>query len=103
MTDLTAAIPIEPVEDEVRIFVVATRDPNVDVTALQDLPAFRAAIRTAIDRVNADVAVVEKVRQFTFADEPFGIDNEELTPSMKIRRHKIRERYGARIDALYRS
>ena len=49
------------------------------------------------------VAVVEKVRQFTFADEPFGIDNEELTPSMKIRRHKIRERYGARIDALYRS
>ena len=74
-----------------------------DMTALQDLPAFRAAIRTAIDRVNADVAVVEKVRQFTFADEPFGIDNEELTPSMKIRRHKIRERYGARIDALYRS
>ena len=73
-----------------------------DLAALQDLPAFRAAIRSAIDRVNADVSVIEKVRQFTFADEPFGIDNEEMTPSMKIRRHKIRERYGARIDGLYR-
>ncbi|KUR77066.1 long-chain fatty acid--CoA ligase [Novosphingobium sp. Fuku2-ISO-50] len=75
---------------------------HFDMAALQDLPAFRAEIRAAIDRVNADVSVVEKVRQFAFADEPFAIDNEELTPSMKIRRHKIRERYGARIDALYR-
>ncbi len=74
-----------------------------DMAALQDLPAFRAAIRSAIDRVNADLSVTEKVRQFTFADEPFAIDNEELTPSMKIRRHKIRDRYGARMDALYKS
>jgi len=73
-----------------------------DMAALQDLPAFRTAIRSAIDRVNADLSVIEKVRQFAFADEPFAIDNEELTPSLKIRRHKIRERYGARIDALYR-
>ncbi|WP_353226400.1 AMP-dependent synthetase/ligase [Novosphingobium sp.] len=75
---------------------------HFDIAALQDLPAFRAAIRAAVDRVNADVSVIEKVRQFAFADEPFAIANEELTPSMKIRRHKIRERYGARIDALYR-
>jgi len=34
--DLTAAIPIEPTEDEVRLFVVATRDPSVEITALQD-------------------------------------------------------------------
>jgi long-chain acyl-CoA synthetase len=73
-----------------------------DIAALQDLPAFRTAFRAAIDRVNADLSVIEKVRQFAFADEPFAIDNEELTPSLKIRRHKIRERYGARIDALYR-
>ncbi len=77
-------------------------DEHFDLAALQDLPAFRSAIRVAIDRVNADLSVIEKVRQFAFADEPFAIDNEELTPSLKIRRHKIRERYGARIDALYR-
>ena len=63
---------------------------------------FRVAVRAAIDRVNGDLSVLEKVRQFTFADEPFAIENEELTPSLKIRRHKIRERYGARLDALYR-
>ncbi len=75
---------------------------SFDIAALQDLPAFRSAVRAAIDRVNADLSVIEKVRQFAFADEPFAITNEELTPSLKIRRHKIRERYGARIDALYR-
>jgi hypothetical protein len=32
---LTAAIPIEPFEDEVRLFVLATRDPTIEVTALQ--------------------------------------------------------------------
>jgi hypothetical protein len=34
--DLMTAIPIEPVEDEVRLFVVATRDPNIELSALQD-------------------------------------------------------------------
>ncbi len=76
---------------------------NFNLTALQDLPAFRTAIRAAIDRVNQDVSVIEKVRQFAFADEAFGIDNEEMTPSLKIRRHKLKERYGERLDALYKS
>ncbi len=71
-------------------------------TALQDLPAFRSAVRAAVDRTNKDMSVIEKVRQFAFADEPFTTDNEEMTPSLKIRRHKIRERYGARMDALYK-
>ncbi|MBU6266868.1 MAG: AMP-dependent synthetase/ligase [Sphingomonadales bacterium] len=73
-----------------------------DLAALQGLPAFRSAVRAAVDRVNADLSVVEKVRQFAFADEPFGIDNEEMTPSLKIRRHKIRDRYTERLDALYK-
>jgi long-chain acyl-CoA synthetase len=74
-----------------------------DFKALQDLPAFRSAVRAAVDRVNKDLSVIEKVRQFAFADEAFSIDNEEMTPSLKIRRHKIKERYGARVDALYKA
>ncbi|MCJ2187466.1 AMP-dependent synthetase/ligase [Novosphingobium beihaiensis] len=74
-----------------------------DFKALQALPAFRGSIRSAIDRVNAELSIIEKVRQFAFADEPFSIENEEMTPSLKIRRHKLRERYGSRIDALYKS
>jgi long-chain acyl-CoA synthetase len=73
-----------------------------DLKALQGLPTFKKAVGAAIDRVNADLSVVEKVRQFAFADEAFGIENEEMTPSMKIRRHKIRDRYQGRIDGLYR-
>ncbi|MEN9288733.1 MAG: hypothetical protein RL317_356, partial [Pseudomonadota bacterium] len=33
----------------------------------------------------------------------FTIDNEMLTPSLKIRRHMIRQSYGDRIDALYKA
>jgi len=73
-----------------------------DFRKLQAMPSFRAAIRAAIDRVNADLSVIEKVRQFTFADEPFSIENEEMTPSLKIRRHKLKERYGTRLDGLYK-
>ena len=73
-----------------------------DLKALQQLPAFKNAVRAAVDRTNADLSVTEKVRQFAFADEAFTIENEEMTPSMKIRRHKIRERYQERIDGLYR-
>ena len=73
-----------------------------DLAALQQLPAYRAAIRAAIDRVNQDLSVTEKVRQFAFADEPFGLDNAMLTPSLKIRRGPIRERYGERLEALYK-
>ena len=73
-----------------------------DMKALQDLPAFKTAVRNAIDRVNKDLSVIEKVRQFAFVDEAFTIENEEMTPSMKIRRHKIRDRYRDRIDGLYR-
>jgi long-chain acyl-CoA synthetase len=77
-------------------------DEKFDMRALQELPAFRNAVRAAVDRVNRDLSVTEKVRQFAFADEAFTIDNEEMTPSMKIRRHKIKERYAARTDGLYK-
>jgi long-chain acyl-CoA synthetase len=73
-----------------------------DLKTLMGLPAFKKAVREAVDRTNADLSVIEKVRKFEFADEPFAIENEEMTPSMKIRRHKIRERYQERIDGLYR-
>jgi long-chain acyl-CoA synthetase len=73
-----------------------------DFSELQDNPQFRAAVRAAVDRVNKDLSVVEKVRQFEFAEEPFTIENGEMTPSMKIRRHVIRDRYQERIDGMYK-
>jgi long-chain acyl-CoA synthetase len=56
----------------------------------------------AVDRVNAELSIVEKVRRFIVADGPFTIENEQLTPSMKIRRHVLKQVYGDRLDALYK-
>lgn len=78
------------------------QDIKYDIAALQDNPEFRNAIRTAIDRVNADLSVTERVRKFAFTDEAFAIENEEMTPSMKIRRHVIRERYKPKLDSMYK-
>jgi long-chain acyl-CoA synthetase len=73
-----------------------------DAAALRDNEAYRAALRAAVDRVNTDLSVIEKVRKFDLADEPFTIENEQMTPSMKIRRHVLKDIYADRIAALYR-
>jgi len=70
--------------------------PQADPAELQ------RAVQAAVDRVNRDLSVIEKVRRIILADEPFTIENAQLTPSMKIRRHIIREVYGPRLDALYK-
>lgn len=61
-----------------------------------------AAVQRAIDRANAKLSVIEKVRRFALADAPFATANGQLTPSLKVRRHVVREAYGPRLDALYR-
>ena len=65
-------------------------------------PDLRQLLNKAVDRVNAELATVEKVRRFILADEAFTVENEQLTPSMKIRRHVIKAAYGDRLDALYK-
>ncbi len=74
---------------------------QADLAGLREDPEFRAAISAAVDRVNAGLSVIEKVRRFTLADEAFTIDNGLMTPTMKIRRHAIMEKFGDRLTALY--
>jgi long-chain acyl-CoA synthetase len=59
------------------------------------------AVMLAVDRVNGGLSVIERIRRIIVADEPFTIENGALTPSLKVRRHVLRERYGARLDGLY--
>jgi long-chain acyl-CoA synthetase len=75
---------------------------NYDFAALAGDPDYGRALSAAVDRVNADLSVIEKVRRFVLADEPFSIENEQLTPSIKIRRHVVKEKYADRLDALYK-
>ncbi|MFM6853828.1 MAG: AMP-dependent synthetase/ligase, partial [Sphingopyxis sp.] len=73
-----------------------------DMPSLMRHDGFRAAVRAAVDRVNADLSVIERIRKFDFADEAFSIENEQMTPSLKIRRHVLNGRYADRLSAMYR-
>jgi long-chain acyl-CoA synthetase len=77
-------------------------DEKYDLAALCALPAFKAAVMAAVDRVNKQLTLTERVRKIVLSANGFTIDNEQLTPSMKIRRHVIRAAYGDVIDAMYR-
>ena len=72
-----------------------------DMAALVEDADFRKAISAAIDRVNTDMSVIERIRKFILTAEPFTTDNGMMTPSMKIRRHVIRENFGDALEALY--
>jgi len=72
-----------------------------DLGKLAREPEFQRAMMAAVDRVNARVAVVEKVRRVLVADAPFTVENQQMTPSLKIRRHVLKDVYGARLEALY--
>jgi long-chain acyl-CoA synthetase len=78
-------------------------DYKCDFAALADNPMYKAALMTAVDRVNRDLSVIEKVRRIIVADAPFAIENEQLTPSLKIRRHVLKAAYGAQLDGLYKA
>ncbi|HWU87724.1 MAG TPA: AMP-binding protein, partial [Kofleriaceae bacterium] len=64
-------------------------------------PEVRAAIQAQLDRVNESLARVEQVKKFTVLPRPFGLDSGELTPTLKLKRKVIAERYAAEIDAMY--
>ncbi|MDA8230257.1 MAG: long-chain fatty acid--CoA ligase [Magnetospirillum sp.] len=72
-----------------------------DLAGLCQDPDFRRAIGDAIERVNRTLSSIEKIRRFSLSPEPFSIDNGMLTPTLKIRRHKIREVYGETLAGLY--
>jgi long-chain acyl-CoA synthetase len=80
----------------------AAANGKANDAALRQDPAYLRALSDAVDRVNKDLSVIEKVRRFILADEAFTTDNQQLTPSIKIRRHVIKEIYGERLDALYK-
>ncbi len=66
-----------------------------------DAAALQKAVGAAVDRANESLSTQEKVRRFVLADAPFTVDNGMATPTLKVRRHVVREHYGAALLALY--
>jgi long-chain acyl-CoA synthetase len=63
--------------------------------------ALQKALAAAVERVNATLPVAERVRRFMLARDPFSIQNGLMTPTLKIKRHAIRQVYGDALAALY--
>ena len=72
-----------------------------ELASLADDADFRKALAKAVDEVNRGLSIIEKVRKFIIVSEPFTIENGQMTPTLKLRRHIISQTYGPRLDALY--
>jgi long-chain acyl-CoA synthetase len=77
------------------------RGKPADATSLADDAEFHQAVSQAIEAVNSRLSVVERIRRFRIAAQAFSVENGQLTPTLKIRRHAIRRTYGGSLDALY--
>ena len=58
-------------------------------------------IQIYIDEINKDLTQPEKIKKFIFIDEPFSIENNLMTPTMKVRRHEVQKKYQNQIDQLF--
>jgi long-chain acyl-CoA synthetase len=77
------------------------RPGTATVADLSGDPALRAEIQAAIDDANKAVSQAESIKKFAILDEDFTEAGGQLTPTLKVRRHIIMERYAVQIAALY--
>ena len=60
-------------------------------------------IQGEIDKKNKELARIENIRKFTILDKEFSQADEEVTPTLKIKRHVVTRRYYDRVEAMYES
>ena len=81
------------------------RQNGVAFTHLASLakdPRVVAEIQRAVDDTNQRVSQVEAIKRFTMLPAEWTVDSEELTPTLKLKRRVIYQKYAEEIDALYR-
>ena len=77
---------------------------RIDATTLESLACeerVRAAIQEAVDGANTKLARVEQVKKFTIVRGDWLPGGDELTPTMKLKRKPISQKYAADIEAMY--
>ncbi len=72
-----------------------------DLTSIIADEDFIKLIRKVIEKINSNLSVIEQVRKFILIDQEFSIENSMLTPSMKVRRFKVKEIYKDKLESLY--
>ncbi len=73
----------------------------VDKATLNDDPQIRSLIQSAVDGVNAELGSWEQIKRFHLLPAELSQDTGELTPSLKIKRRVVEQKYAKAIDAMY--
>lgn len=76
-------------------------DASDDGAALARHPGVRAEIQSAIDECNGRFARIEQIKRFAILDRELSQEHEELTPTLKVKRNVVYERYGDVFTGLY--
>jgi len=88
-------------EEEIRAWA-REHGKNEDSVALARDDDVQALIQAELDRANAKYAQVEQIKKFAILDHDLSLESGELTPTLKVKRMVISERYADVFDALYR-
>jgi long-chain acyl-CoA synthetase len=72
-----------------------------DVAALAGEPKVHELIQADLDKANANYAQVEQVKKFTILDHDFSQETGELTPSLKVKRNVVNDKYADLFERLY--
>jgi long-subunit acyl-CoA synthetase (AMP-forming) len=83
---------------------VWAREHDREGASLEELAGdeeMRAAIQAGVDRGNAQLSRVEQIKKFTILPTEWLPGGDELTPTMKLKRKPIAEKYAAEIEAMY--
>ena len=62
---------------------------------------YNKTIKEIISKVNNNLAVIEQVRKFILIDHEFTIENDMMTPTMKVKRYKVKSVFGDQLENLY--
>ena len=96
---LTVLVMID--QENVEKFAQDNDVPFSNYASLTRAPEVRALIQAEIDRVNKKFARVEQIKKFHLIDAQLTAEDEELTPTMKLKRKLVQQKYAEQIDAMY--
>ncbi|MDP2712452.1 MAG: long-chain fatty acid--CoA ligase [Solirubrobacteraceae bacterium] len=96
---LTALLTIDP--DECKALAEQVGAASDEPAALARDPAVRAELQLAVDDANRKFARIEQVKRFTVLERDLSQEHEELTPTLKVKRNVVYERYADDFAALY--
>ena len=96
---LAALITLDP--ERVELEAREAGSDARDVAAAAECATFRAHVERQIERVNERLARVQSVKRFTILKAELTVDGGELTPTLKLRRKIIAQKYAREIDSMY--